>query len=143
MRSRRSLVVALAALMALGGCSGFKQSLFNQGLSFERWKSSLTEKTVKVDELNVSYLEREGSGETIVLLHGFSADKDNWIRFVRYLPKEYRVIAIDLPGHGYTTRDWNTTYSIDYMTRGFARTMDALHLGCALMVEPDLFVSSD
>jgi abhydrolase domain-containing protein 6 len=128
MRHKICLVLALAVVMSLSGCAGFKQSLFNKGLSVERWRSSLEEKKMQVNDLSVSYLERQGSGETIVLLHGFSADKDNWVRFVRYLPETYRVIAIDLPGHGSTTRDWNSTYSIDFMTQGFARTVDALHL---------------
>jgi abhydrolase domain-containing protein 6 len=128
MRFRLFLIVALAGLVFLSGCAGFKQAVFNQGLSVERWRSSLTEKKVQVDDLSVSYLEREGPGETVVLLHGFSADKDNWVRFTRYLPRQYRVIAVDLPGHGSTTSDWTTTYSIEYMTKGFAATVDALHL---------------
>jgi abhydrolase domain-containing protein 6 len=114
--------------LSLCGCAGFKKSLFDQGISMERWRSSLAPKTVQVNDLSVSYLERDGSGETIVLLHGFNADKDNWVRFVRHLPQRYRVIAIDLPGHGMTTRDWKTTYSIDYITQGFANTIDALKL---------------
>jgi pimeloyl-ACP methyl ester carboxylesterase len=64
----------------------------------------------------------------VVLLHGFGADKDNWVRFVRHLPEEYRVIAIDLPGHGSSTRDAQTTYTIDFITRGFAGAVDALGL---------------
>jgi abhydrolase domain-containing protein 6 len=128
MQRRFTVSLALAALIALSGCAGFKESLFERGLSYERWKSSLTEKTVAVGELNVSYLERQGTGDTIVLLHGFSANKDNWVRFVRYLPTSYRVIAIDLPGHGSTTRDGNVTYTIDYITQGFARTVDTLRL---------------
>jgi pimeloyl-ACP methyl ester carboxylesterase len=110
------------------GCAGFKRSLFESGLSLERKLSGMEEKTITVNELSVSYLERPGVGETIVLLHGFSADKDNWVRFTRHLPEYYRVIAIDLPGHGSTTRDFNSTYSIDYITQGFANTVDALKI---------------
>jgi abhydrolase domain-containing protein 6 len=128
MRSKIFIIVALTAVICLTGCACFKKSLFNQGLSIERWRSSLEEKRIQVNDLSVSYLEREGSGETIVLLHGFSADKDCWVRFVRNLPKSYRVFVIDLPGHGSTTRDWNTTYSIEYITKGFADTVDALHI---------------
>lgn len=128
MPRRLFVTLVLCALIALYGCSSFKESLFESGMSIERWRSNLTEKTVQTGDLTVSYLEREGRGETIVMLHGFGADKINWVRFARYLPREYRLIAIDLPGHGSNARDWNKTYDIDYYTKEFADTIDALHL---------------
>jgi pimeloyl-ACP methyl ester carboxylesterase len=41
-----------------------------------------------------------GQGEPIVLLHGFTESMKIWSRFARSLSKEFRVIMIDLPGHG-------------------------------------------
>ena len=43
---------------------------------------------------------REGSGETLVLLHGFGGDHTAWFSIVQRLPKEWRVLSYDLPGHG-------------------------------------------
>lgn len=128
MRRRICTFIALCVLVSLCGCTGFRQSLFDSGLSLERKLSKLEPKTIQVGKLPVSYLERPGSGETIVMLHGFGADKDNWVRFARYIPREYRIIAVDLPGHGDNARDLKTTYSIDYITDGFADTVTALHL---------------
>ncbi|MGH7821754.1 MAG: alpha/beta fold hydrolase, partial [Candidatus Binatia bacterium] len=51
-----------------------------------------------------------GSGEPVVLLHGFSAEKNNWVRVARYLTAHVRVIAPDLPGFGESTRDPNARY---------------------------------
>lgn len=46
-----------------------------------------------------------GAGpHTIVLLHGFSDNLLTWRRVVPALAVEHRVVAIDLPGHGATTR---------------------------------------
>jgi pimeloyl-ACP methyl ester carboxylesterase len=39
-----------------------------------------------------------------VLLHGFSDNLQTWRRVVPALAVEHRVVAIDLPGHGATTR---------------------------------------
>ncbi|VFU17887.1 Lipase 3 [anaerobic digester metagenome] len=127
---RRYLTVAvlIGAVCLLCGCSGFQNSLFECSMSMEHRLSKLQEKSVQAGGLTFSYLERSGPGETIVLLHGFGADKDNWVRFVRHLPKEYRVIAIDLPGHGSTTQDPQATYTIDYLTQGFADAVQALNL---------------
>ncbi|PVD25257.1 hypothetical protein C0Q70_15755 [Pomacea canaliculata] len=43
-------------------------------------------------------------GQTsMLLLHGFSADHFMWASIVQYLPSEIHVIALDLPGHGFTS----------------------------------------
>jgi pimeloyl-ACP methyl ester carboxylesterase len=46
------------------------------------------------------YYNDKGEGKTIVLLHGFTESMAIWDKFVRSLSKEFRVITIDLPGHG-------------------------------------------
>ena len=54
------------------------------------------------DDVNVVVT---GAGpHTIVLLHGFSDNLQTWRRVVPALAVEHRVVAIDLPGHGATTR---------------------------------------
>jgi pimeloyl-ACP methyl ester carboxylesterase len=48
-----------------------------------------------------------GDGErTIVLLHGFADNAATWNRVVPPLAVNHRVIAIDLPGFGSSTRAW-------------------------------------
>ena len=42
----------------------------------------------------------EGQGKIIVLLHGFLESHSIWKHFSKELAKEYRIISIDLPGHG-------------------------------------------
>jgi len=49
----------------------------------------------------VSYFEK-GKGNTIVLLHGFLENKSMWDSFVEELARDFRVVTIDLPGHGET-----------------------------------------
>ena len=41
-----------------------------------------------------------GKGKTIIFLHGFTESMTIWDKFSRSLSKEFRVITIDLPGHG-------------------------------------------
>ncbi|MDF5864931.1 alpha/beta fold hydrolase [Pseudomonas aeruginosa] len=56
---------------------------------------------MQVDNLEIAYLE--GGSEknpTLLLIHGFGADKDNWLRFARPLTERYHVVALDLPGFG-------------------------------------------
>jgi pimeloyl-ACP methyl ester carboxylesterase len=41
-----------------------------------------------------------GSGKIILLIHGYLETSDIWISFAEKLARKYRVIAVDLPGHG-------------------------------------------
>ena len=43
-----------------------------------------------------------GKGRVIVLLHGFLGSHEVWTEFIKKLSKRFRVITIDLPGHGET-----------------------------------------
>ncbi len=43
-----------------------------------------------------------GKGRVLVLLHGFLGSHEVWSEFVKKLSRKFRVIAIDLPGHGET-----------------------------------------
>ncbi len=57
--------------------------------------------TLHFKNIPVSYTD-DGKGTAIVLLHGFLENKTMWERFVPELSKKYRVITIDLLGHGKT-----------------------------------------
>jgi pimeloyl-ACP methyl ester carboxylesterase len=43
-----------------------------------------------------------GKGRVVVLLHGFLGSHEVWSEFNKKLSKKFRVITIDLPGHGET-----------------------------------------
>lgn len=48
---------------------------------------------------NIHYSD-QGSGNVIVLLHGYLETSQIWNRFAARLAKSYRVLSVDLPGHG-------------------------------------------
>ncbi|HPP81490.1 MAG TPA: alpha/beta fold hydrolase [Deltaproteobacteria bacterium] len=130
MISGRRFVFAVFFLCIVwaGGCASVQDRLFVAAVATERSLAGMHESSVAVGGRGISYLKREGPGETIVLLHGFGADKDNWPRFVRNLPRDYRVVAFDLPGHGSSFRDWEETYTISFMADTLGQAFDALKL---------------
>lgn len=75
------------------------------------------------------YLEANSDeGKPVVLmLHGFAAEKDNWVRMARGLDG-YHVIAPDLPGHGESTYDTNAYYGFDKQSLRLAEFVQALGL---------------
>jgi pyruvate dehydrogenase E2 component (dihydrolipoamide acetyltransferase) len=62
---------------------------------------------VEVGGKPIRYLETgaQHEGRPIVLLHGFGGDLNNWLFVQPALSERHRVIAIDLPGHGGSTKD--------------------------------------
>ena len=46
--------------------------------------------------------KQEGAGKLIVLLHGFCGSKEYWKEVIPYLKDSYKVIAVDVRGHGET-----------------------------------------
>jgi len=84
--------------------------------SIERWRSNLSAKTLQIQDFEISYLSG-GQGEAVMLVHGFGANKDTWVRFSRPLTTNYRVYAIDLPGFGDSSRVENVSYTIEDQVR--------------------------
>lgn len=58
-------------------------------------------KQLNYKNINLSYSET-GKGTAIVLLHGFLENSTMWDFYVTEFSKKYRVITIDLLGHGQT-----------------------------------------
>lgn len=57
------------------------------------------EKTVLFQQRQIAY-QISGKGPVIVLLHGFMESKAIWEKFTSRLTDRFKVVAIDLPGHG-------------------------------------------
>lgn len=57
--------------------------------------------TAEFKKIKVAFSDT-GKGRVLVLLHGFLGSREIWTEFSKTLSKRFRVIAIDLPGHGKT-----------------------------------------
>lgn len=92
---------------------GFPEKFAETALRAERSRSHLARfETDTAGGLHWVYLDG-GSGEPLVLIHGFGADKDNWTRTARFLTPHYRVIAPDLQGFGESSKSQTASYTID------------------------------
>src|SRR5215475_3107047 len=64
-----------------------------------------------------------GNGKaTVVLVHGWTCDSSSWDAQVPVLSKHYRVITIDLPGHGRSGAPKDGKFSMEL----FARAVEAV-----------------
>jgi len=75
---------------------------FENATDLEASLFGFEQKEVNIGELSLSYYESERSEDkpTVLLLHGYSADKDVWPRFARHLVDDYHIIIPDFAGHG-------------------------------------------
>jgi len=78
----------------------------------------MNNQTSKIDRLQVQghlvdvndiqmYYEEYGEGDPLIFLHGFTSYSQYWKPFVDNFAKYYRVILIDLRGHGRSTNPAN------------------------------------
>ncbi|XP_061474771.1 monoacylglycerol lipase ABHD6-like [Rhineura floridana] len=60
-----------------------------------------------------SYFSRgkPGSRPSILMLHGFSLNKDIWLNTIKLFPQDLHLVCLDMPGHGKTTRLLGESYT--------------------------------
>ena len=76
---------------------------------------------------NQLFYEEYGSGETLCLIHGFLENLDMWKPMLNALSQKYRVILVDLPGHGNSPLVGHSN-SIKDMALGLNRIFEELQI---------------
>lgn len=70
---------------------------------------------------------QKGKGRCIVLLHGFLESKTTWADYVDALSKKFKVVAIDLPGHG-NSASYGYVHTMELMAETVKALLDYLRL---------------
>nr|WP_294973602.1 alpha/beta hydrolase [uncultured Pseudomonas sp.] len=122
------LVLLLAA--TAGVLYTFPSTLLATAQFVESRHAGLSERSLSVDNLDIRYYEGgPDKAQTVLLIHGFGADKSNWPRFARFLTDRYHVIAVDLPGFGDSSRPANISYDVGTQAERLADFMRELGIG--------------
>ena len=87
---------------------------------------------VDIGGRNLRYLER-GTGVPVLLLHGFGADLNSWMFTQPALAETHRTIALDLPGHGGSTKDAGP-WDVPALSQSVVALLDALDVPKAHLV---------
>lgn len=120
--------LALKGLDLMMRLAANRESVEHTFVSLSRRLSGLKIKHQKIGNIIWPYLEG-GTGEHVVLLHGFGANKDRFGVLGPSLRRFFHVVIPDLPGFGDHLPDWSTDYGIDGQVRRFKRFIDAAGLG--------------
>ncbi len=119
------LGLGLSAFAAIGAYFLFPGTLLELALAAGRHAAGLNRKEIRIQDHTIHYLEG-GKGQTILLLHGFGASKESWIRFARHLTGGYRVVIPDLPGFGQSSRIPAASYDMETQLKRIELFAEAL-----------------
>lgn len=130
-----SLVMILASVIALGLAAFLGAHLFTRSVAAKVRKAMPPAgRFVDVTGGRLHYTER-GQGRPIVLIHGLSGNLHNFsYGLIDRLAEDYRVIAVDRPGSGHSTRISGDYAPLSKQAAMIAELVDALELDRPLIV---------
>jgi pimeloyl-ACP methyl ester carboxylesterase len=106
-----ALLVAVLVVSATAFVQLAPETATRMAIEAERERAGLVRREIDLPGgMHYVYLEG-GSGEPLVLLHGFGANKDNFTRVARFLIPHYRVIVPDHAGFGESSHLPDADYS--------------------------------
>lgn len=74
-----------------------------------------------------------GAGNTLVFLHGFAESLEIWDDFSAALQNEFRVVTVDLPGHG-GTGIFGPSHTMEFMADVVKVVLDHLEINSCVMI---------
>ncbi|HEX9102787.1 MAG TPA: alpha/beta hydrolase [Polyangia bacterium] len=129
--TRALVVVALVvvALVAATGCAPVPR----RGLSFRELAYPVPTRQLDVDGIDIAYSDSGHGERTLLLIHGLNSYIPEWQATLPALAAHHRVVAIDLPGYGRSSKR-NYVYSMELFARVVERVIERLGLGHVTLV---------
>ena len=97
----------------------------------------ITSKFTSVKDTKLHYLEA-GTGDPILLLHGWPTSAHLWRNIMPTLAQTHRVIALDLPGFGQSEKRLSDSYSFNYYDRVITAFLEQVDITKLHIVGHDL-----
>ncbi|RXJ73767.1 alpha/beta hydrolase [Veronia nyctiphanis] len=108
----------------------FGQMAYQVSSSTEALVYGFEKKTVDLKEHPIYFYEANAGQQkpTLLLIHGYSADKTNWLRFARHFTDDFHVVIPDLAGHGETGFSHTWSYTTQAQAGRVKELIDLLDL---------------
>lgn len=75
------------------------------------------------------FATESGTGKNLMLLHGWTCDSNDWSWQLPYFESKYRVVAVDLRGHGHSKVTPSGTYTPSHYVRDIEELIDSRFRG--------------
>lgn len=113
----------------MGNYAQIGQVLYDSSMTLESSLAGLEAKKEDIGEMQMSYYIHENTGKpTLVMLHGFSSDKNIWNRFAKHFSDDYQIVVPDLAGHGDTPYDESWSYGMPAQAKRVVALLDGLDI---------------
>jgi len=96
-------------------------------------KKPVEAKATSADGLSIVYDVRGKGEKTLVFIHGWCCSRSLWKGQLDVFAKDYRVVSLDLPGHGASGRD-RAQWSLDAFAGDVEAVVKALDLKNVILV---------
>jgi magnesium chelatase accessory protein len=80
------------------------------------------------------HVQRMGAGPVVLLAHGTGSATHSWRALMPALARDFDVIGVDLPGHGFTSAPPSYRLTLPDMASGLADLVQALGVSPAMLV---------
>ncbi len=106
--------------------------LLQTALHFEYRRAALKSARVQADGIDYAILQGGNpQGPVLLMIHGFAAEKTNWVNLAALLKQHFHIIIADLAGHGDSSLHENLNgqplnYHIPTQAQGMLSLMNAL-----------------
>lgn len=125
-------LLPIIAVIMLNGCaSSYYYDL--PAKEFNEIDYTFEVKHTKVRNINVAYIDEGNSEKVLLLIHGLGTSAKSWIKNIPALSKEFRVIAVDLPGYGKSDKGY-FKYSMKWYAQVLTELLDELKIDKATFV---------
>lgn len=90
---------------------------------------------LEIDGLKIRYRDEGPRGASaIIMVHGFASSLETWDSLAAELSNDYRVIRLDLPGHGLTGPDPESRYTNEETVEFLGKFVTALDIKKPLLI---------
>src|SRR5690554_685179 len=122
------IFIALCILMQTNGFAQGMYSDLKKVSSFDEIAYPYDVQKVEISNgIEIAYMDEGQGSETIIMIHGLGSYAPAWKKTIEGLSKNYRCIAIDLPGYGKSSKG-NYSGSMTFFADAVQEFAEALNL---------------
>lgn len=127
----QKLYILSILFVSIAGCSGYRYASL-PAVAFDEIDYSF-ETQLSKGEIPIAYIDEGHGDQTLVLVHGLASNAGFWRYVIPELSKNYRVIAVDLPGYGKSDKG-DYPYGMSWYANQLIALMDELEIEKAVYV---------
>jgi pimeloyl-ACP methyl ester carboxylesterase len=125
-------IVSLTAMLGLSACSPYHHLTPMESMSKDLKYPYEVKYAELSDDVKLAYVDEGQGKETIIFVHGLGTYLRAWEKNIEDLKSDYRVIAVDLPGYGKSSKNPHEG-SMTYYASIIVDLMDKLKIESAVL----------